>query len=224
MIDIYCDCGNLEQMREARKNPLVKGFTTNPSILRSAGVTDYEKFAREALEAVDGLPISFEVFSDEWDDMERQARKIASWGSNVNVKIPITNTKGESAAPLVRKLSDSGIVCNVTAVMTQEQIERFIDMNIIISVFAGRIADTGVDPDFLDGAGRQVNNKPKFLWASSREVLNIYQAEEACYDIITVTPDLLAKYEKLKGKDLTEYSLETCKMFYDDAKKAGFVL
>lgn len=211
-------------MREGRKNPLVKGFTTNPTILANAGVKDYETFAKDALQIVEGLPISFEVFSDEWDEMERQARKIASWGSNVNVKIPVTNTRGESAAPLVRKLSDIGIVCNVTAVMTQEQIECFIDMSVIISVFAGRIADTGIDPIFLDGAGRQVNGKPKFLWASPREVLNIYQADKACYDIITVTPDLLKKYEQLKGKDLTEFSLDTVKMFYNDAAKAGYEL
>jgi transaldolase len=224
MIDIYLDGADLNAMREGRKNPLVKGFTTNPALIRAAGVTDYETFCREALEIVDGLPISFEVFSDEWDDMERQARKIASWGRNVNVKIPVTNTRGESAAPLVRKLSDSGIMCNVTAVFTQEQIEYLINMNVIISVFAGRIADTGVDPIFLDGAGRQVNGKPKFLWASSREVLNIYQAARSRYDIITVTPDLLKKYEQLKNKDLTEFSLDTVKMFYNDAQKAGYIL
>ena len=150
MIDIYLDCADLAQMKEGRKNPLVKGFTTNPTLMRTAGVTDYEAFAKEALQIVEGLPISFEVFSDEWDEMEKQARKIASWGKNVNVKIPITNTKGESAAPLVAKLSVNNITCNVTAILTKQQalslaeqtihyIEGRGNPNIIISIFCGRI-------------------------------------------------------------------------------------
>jgi transaldolase len=233
MIDIYLDSANLDDMREGRKNPLVKGFTTNPSILRKAGVTDYEAFAKDALQVVEGLPISFEVFSDEWDEMERQARKIASWGSNVNVKIPITNTKGDSAAKLVRKLSDDGIVCNVTAVFTIDQMNNIIPLlktSSIISIFIGRIMDTGRP---LYGSSQVIFDASyiakryegiKILWASSREVFNMYQAEQYKFDIITVTPDLLAKYEKFKGKDLAELSLDTCKMFYNDAQQAGYKL
>ena len=232
MIDIYFDGADLNAMRDGRKNSLVKGFTTNPSICCAAGVTDYEAFCKEALVIADGLPISFEVFSDEWDEMERQARKIASWGSNVNVKIPVTNTKGESAAKLVRKLSDDGIICNVTAVFTQEQlydILNHINKNdeIIISIFAGRIADTFIAPRNLISTIMQMTcglTRPQFLWASTREVLNIKQAEKCGCDIITVTPDLLKKYESLKDKNLTEYSLDTVKMFYNDAQKAGYTL
>lgn len=229
MIDIYLDGANLDAMREGRKNPLVKGFTTNPSLARAAGVTDYETFCKEALAIADGLPISFEVFSDEWDDMERQARLIASWGGNVNVKIPVTNTKGESAAPLVRKLSDSGILCNVTAIFTGAQVENILEKinrndPVILSVFCGRIADTGVVPQRLSPFYTSGLRKIKYLWASSREVLNITHAEEQGFDIITVTSDLLKKYEQLKNKDLTEFSLDTVKMFYNDAQKAGYKL
>ncbi len=230
MTDIYLDCANLEQMREGRKNPLVRGFTTNPTLMRQAGVTDYEAFAKEALQIVEGLPISFEVFSDKWDEMERQARKIASWGSNVNVKIPVTNTKGESAAPLVKRLSNDGIVCNVTAVFTNQQVAEIMDaifpsQDAIISIFAGRIADTGVEPRLQSAICLvEDNSYVKILWASCREVLNIYQAEEQGCHIITVTPDLLAKYEKFKGKDLAEFSLDTVKMFYNDAQKAEYNL
>lgn len=227
MIDIYLDCADLDGIRAGRANPLVKGFTTNPSLLRAAGVTDYEAFAKDALQIVDGLPISFEVFADDMPEMERQARKIASWGSNVNVKIPVTNTKGESMAPLVRKLLDSGIMCNVTAVFTMQQISSIVNfvnpekIPVILSMFCGRIADSGIEPPVIQTPR---SSTIKFLWASSREVLNIYQALKYNYDIITVTPDLLAKYEKLKGKDLNEFSLDTVKMFYNDAQKAGYVL
>ena len=238
MTDIYCDCADLEQIREMKKNPLVCGFTTNPTLIRNAGVTDYEAFCKEALQIVEGLPISFEVFSDEWDEMEKQARKIASWGKNVNVKIPITNTKGESAAPLVAKLSVNNITCNVTAILTKQQalslaeqtipyIEGRGNPNIIISIFCGRISDAGYDPEesvyYTKGIFSK-NDKAKILWASTREVLNIYQAEKCGCHIITVTPDLLKRYEALKGKDLTEYSRDTVRMFYNDAKKAGYTL
>jgi transaldolase len=226
-IDIYLDGANLEAMCEGRKNPLVRGFTTNPSLARQAGVTDYEAFCKEALEIADGLPISFEVFSDEWDEMECQARKIASWGSNVNVKIPITNTEGESAAPLVKKLSDDGIVCNVTAVFTEEQVNEIAKAmkSGIISIFAGRITDTGGDAESII-ANAVVDTDPpiKILWASCREVLNIYQASNQGCHIITVTPDILSRYEKFKDKDLTEFSLDTVRMFYNDAAKSGYVL
>jgi transaldolase len=227
MIDIYLDGADLNAMREARKNPLVRGFTCNPTLMKQSGITDYESFAKEALEIVDGLPISFEVFSDEWDDMERQARKIASWGSNVNVKIPITNTKGESAAKLIRRLSYDGIVCNVTAVFTEKQIkEASEEMDEgIISIFAGRIADTGECPEtIIANAVVDVAAPIKILWASPREVLNIYQANAQGCHIITVPLDMLKKYEHLKGKNLTEFSLDTCKMFYNDAQKAGYKL
>lgn len=232
MMDIYLDGADLNAMREGRKNPLVKGFTTNPSICRAAGITNYESFCKEALEIADGLPISFEVFSDEWDEMERQARKIASWGKNVNVKIPITNTKGESAAPLVRKLSDDGIVCNVTAVFTVEQLKEILDYRVrgIISIFIGRIMDTGRP---LTGSSQILFDASyiakrydgiKILWASSREVFNIYQAEHYGFNIITIPPDMLKKYEQLKGKDLKEFSLDTVKMFHDDALKSNYQL
>lgn len=229
MIDIYLDGADLNAMRDGRKNPLVKGFTTNPSLCRASSITDYESFCKEALEIADGLPISFEVFSDEWDEMERQARKIASWGSNVNVKIPVTNTKGESAALLVRKLSDGGILCNVTGVFTNLQVHDILSTinrndSVIISVFCGRISDTSVEPCNFISTLYFGNTTIKYLWASCREVLNIYHAEKSGFHIITVPPDMLKKYETLKGKDLTEYSLDTVKMFYNDAQKAGYTL
>ena len=228
MINIFLDGADLNAMREWRKNELVKGFTSNPALMRAAGVTDYESFAREAVEIADGLPISFEVISDEWDEMEKQARKIASWGKNIYVKIPVTNTKGESAAPLVRKLSDSGITCNVTAVFTDEQVGEILsEVNpndpIIISVFCGRIADTSRFPSRPELFGQRRHNV-KYLWASTRQILNILQAEKQNFDIITVPPLLLKKYEELKDKDLNEFSLDTVKLFYEDARKAGYVL
>lgn len=235
MIDIYLDCADLEQIREGVKNTLVKGVTTNPTLMAKAGVTDYERFAKDALQIVEGLPISLEVFSDDFSDMERQARKIASWGPNVNVKIPITATDGAYATSLISRLSSDGISCNVTAVFTLPQIYRIANAldsrnpvaHSIISIFAGRIADTSIDPiPLLREIVYIAKTRPdiKILWASCREVLNIYQAEECGCHIITVTPDLLKKYDTLRGKDLTEYSLETVSMFYDDAKKAGFQL
>lgn len=227
MIDIYLDCADLAQIRGAVRNPIVKGVTTNPSLMRAAGVTDYEAFAKEALEIVNGLPISFEVFSDEWDEMERQARKIASWGSNVNVKIPVTNTRGESATLLVKRLTDSEIFCNVTAVFTSQQIEEISKvMNKgIISIFAGRMADTGVNAcDTIVFNKDSLHKDVKILWASTREIFNIYEAELYGCHIVTVSPELLEKYEALKGKDLAEYSLDTVKQFYNDARKAEFTL
>jgi transaldolase len=232
MIDLYCDCADLAQIKQARANPLVKGFTTNPTLMRAAGVTDYEAFCHEALEAVDGLPISFEVFSDDLADMERQARKLASFAPNVNVKIPVSNTKGIFNMHMVRDLSDEGVICNVTAVTTQSQAWGIIsaanpDNEMIISVFAGRIADTGIDPILvMNNILHMLKLRPKIkiLWASPREVLNIYQAYTCGCHIITITPDMLKKYEQLKGKDLTEFSLDTVNMFYNDAQKAGYTL
>lgn len=227
MIDIYADTASLDEIRSMKMNPLVKGFTTNPTLMAKAGIIDYEAFAKDALQIAEGLPISFEVFSDEWDEMERQARKIASWGSNVNVKIPVTNTRGESAAPLVHRLSDSGTVCNVTAVFTEGQVNDIAKVmkRGIISIFAGRITDAGEDAESIVANAVFDTDRPiKILWASCREVLNIYQAMMHGCHIITVSPDLLKKYEQYKDKDLTEFSLETVKMFYNDAQKAGFKL
>ena len=229
MTDIYMDTADLEEIRIGRENPLVKGFTTNPSVMRKAGVTDYEAFAKDALRIADGLPVSFEVIADDFETMERQARKIASWG-NVYVKIPITNTKGELSTPLIQKLSEDGIICNVTAVFTFAQIDAAIKAmrysgRGIISVFAGRIADSGVFPEiFIRYALEMVPPGIKVLWASPREIYNIKQAELCGCHIITVPPEMLRKYEEVRGKELNEFSLETVKQFYEDAKAAGYKL
>lgn len=230
-LSIYADGADLESIKQAKKNPLVKGFTTNPTLMRQAGVTDYEAFAKAALEVVDGMPLSLEVFSDDFEEMEWQARKIASWGKNVNVKIPVTNTKGKSAAKLVKSLSDDGIICNVTALMTLEQVEEITESlnpqtEAIISVFAGRIADTGLDPMPLMREAVSIaaaKPKAKMLWASPREALNIVQADEVGCHIITVTPALLSKVSSF-NKDLNQFSMETVQMFYNDAKASGFAL
>ena len=230
-IKLFADGSNLEQMRAVAGDPLVSGFTTNPSLCRQAGVKDYESFAKQALEIVKGKPISFEVFADDFREMERQTRKIASWGENIYVKIPVTNTRNESSMNLVRCLSYSGVKVNVTAAMTLEQVrDAAIALDggapSIISVFAGRIADTGVNPvPLMTAAVKMVHgcHNVELLWASSREVLNIFQANDAGCDIITVTADLLAKL-KTVGKDLRQYSLETVKMFHDDAVESGYVL
>jgi transaldolase len=230
-IKIFADGADRRGIVEHAENPLVKGFTTNPTLMRKAGISDYESFARDILTIVTDRPVSFEVFSDEFDEMEMQALKIASWGSNVVVKIPVTTTTGESCAPLISRLTANGVALNVTAVMTLRQI-RVVTESLaggapsIVSVFAGRIADTGVDPVPLMEAGRElcrVYDNIELLWASPREVLNIIQADEMGCDIITVTNDLLAKLGGL-GKDLDAFSLETVKMFANDAASAGFAL
>lgn len=228
---IYADGADLNSIRQSKKNPLIKGFTTNPTLMRQAGVTDYEAFAKEALEIVEGAPLSLEVFSDDVAEMEIQARQIASWGANVNVKIPVTNTKGESAEQLVKSLSDDGITCNVTALFTLHQVEDIVhalnaESDAIISIFAGRIADTGVDPmPLMREAINIASSKPKakVLWASPREALNIVQANETGCHIITVTPDLLKKAASF-NKDLDQFSLETVKMFFTDAQASGYSL
>lgn len=228
-IKIFADGADVEIMKRAYKEGMVKGFTTNPTLMRKAGVDDYELFARRVLKEIKDLPISFEVFSDEFEQMEKEARKIAKWGTNVNVKIPITNTRGESSCPLIRKLSADGIPLNVTAIMTVEQVRAVIKVlskktPSIISVFAGRIADTGRDPVvYMEDAAAIVKNNPcaSLLWASSRELLNIFQAEAAGCHIITVTDDILKKLIFL-GKDLKELSLDTVKMFYRDAQAAEY--
>ena len=230
-ISLYADGADLREMTAARQGGIVNGFTTNPTLMRKSGISDYESFAREALHATDGMPISFEVFADDFDEMERQAMLINTWGETVFVKIPITNTRGESAVPLIARLSAAGVKLNVTAILTLEQVRAVIealDPNTpaIVSVFAGRIADTGRDPvPLMREAAEIVKQKPKaqLLWASPRELLNVIQADEVGCHIITVTPDILKKLSMI-GKSLDELSLDTVKMFYNDAAAAGFRL
>ena len=212
-------------------DPLIRGFTTNTTLMRKAGVADYKSFAIEALNIVTDRPISFEVFADDFDEMEAQALEISSWGDNVNVKIPITNTKGDSAVPLVGRLSGKGVVVNVTAMFTLDHVRSVIDVldaetAAILSVFAGRVADSGRDPvPHMKKAVEIAAAKPnaEILWASPRELLNIFQADAVGCHIITVTNDVLKKLSGI-GKDLEAFSLETVKMFYDDAAAAGYTI
>jgi transaldolase len=230
-IKLFMDGASLHEMCRAYSSRAVQGFTTNPSLMRKAGIDDYERFARAAVEAIPDLPISFEVFSDDFDGMEREARIIASWGENIYVKVPVCNTKGQPTIPLIRKLSEEGYALNVTAVMTLEQVRAISDaitgeVPTIISVFAGRIADTGRDPiPIMAEAVRTISGKSKaeLLWASPRELLNLFHAEQCGCHIITATGDVINK-TPLIGKDLHEYSIETVKMFYDDARSSGFRL
>jgi transaldolase len=230
-VKIFADCADLKGIKALYANPLVKGFTTNPSLMRNAGVDDYQLFAREVLAAVPDRPISFEVFADDLEEMERQARVIATWGDNVYVKIPVTNTKRESSGPLIESLSKSGVQVNVTAIFTAEQVETITEslsptVPAVISVFAGRIADTGVDPlPLMRESAAIIGARPKaeLLWASTRELLNVYQAEEAGCHIITVTPEIIKRLS-LVGKDLIAYSLETVTTFYNDARAANYLL
>jgi transaldolase len=228
-IKLFADGANLQEMTEAYNAGLVSGFTTNPTLMRKAGVKNYGEFAKAALCAIPDLPISFEVFADDLHGMETEARKIAGWGGNVYVKIPVTNTKGESTAPLIKKLSHEGLQLNITAILTTGQVRRVAEALApstpsIVSVFAGRIADTGVDPmPIMQEAAAILKSKPKaeLLWASSREILNIAQAELCGCHIITVTNDILKKHPLL-GKELHELSLDTVKMFHSDAHSAGY--
>jgi transaldolase len=230
-IKIFADGADVREMVDAYRRGQVRGFTTNPTLMRRAGVADYEAFAREALQAITDLPISFEVFSDEIDEMARQARKIAAWGPNVYVKIPVTNTQGVPTAGLVRSLSAEGIQLNVTAILTVEQVRAVVDAldertPSVVSVFAGRIADAGRDPiPIMCQALEIVRTKPRaeLLWASPREVLNVVQADCIGCHIITVTADLIRKIGSL-GKDLSLVSLETVRMFHGDARAAGYAL
>ncbi len=229
-IAIFADGADREKMIRRYRAGEAQGFTTNPTLMAKAGIRDYEGFARGVLAEIRDLPISFEVFSDEFGEMESQALKIGSWGPNVNAKIPICNTKGESALPLVRRLLDRGQL-NVTAILTEAQISSLREVlrpqdDVIVSIFAGRIADTGVDPmPIMRRAVSLYRDLPlaKILWASSREALNIYQAETCGCHIITVTDELIAKLA-LGGKDLHQLSVETVKMFFDDARKSGFAV
>ncbi|MEA2988171.1 MAG: transaldolase [Alphaproteobacteria bacterium] len=230
-VKIFADGADLKAMREAAANPLIKGFTTNPSLMRGAGVNDYKAFALDVLKLIPDRPISFEVFADDFSSMEDQAYEIASWGKNVYVKIPVSNTKSEFSGPLIAKLSRAGIKLNVTAIMTLEQVSRVgaalaEATPAVVSVFAGRIADTGVDPvPHMTEALKRLQNRPKaeLLWASPREVLNIFQADAIGCHVITVTNDHLKKLS-LVGKNLDDYSRETVEMFYKDAVSAGFTI
>jgi len=230
-VKIFADGADLDGILELYRNPHITGFTTNPTLMQKSGISDYEKFSRQVLEHIPDRPISFEVFSDEFDEMERQARKIASWGKNVYVKIPVTNTRRESSVELVRKLALEGVQLNVTALMTLEQVSKVSKAledhaPSYISVFAGRIADTGRDPMPLMKEAVEIMSAYKtqeLIWASPRELLNIFHADEIGCQVITVTHDILKKLA-LVGKDLGEYSLDTVKMFYSDAQKAGFKL
>lgn len=230
-VKIFADGADKTSIAELYKNPLIKGFTTNPTLMNKAGIKDYETFAREMIEIVPDLPISFEVFADDFDEMERQASKIASWGHNVYVKIPITNTKGEYSHKLIKKLSGDGIKVNVTAVMTLGQVHESCwalqdGVPAYISVFAGRIADTGRDPvPYIKISADVLKGHPdvELIWASPRELLNVFEADGVGCHIITATSDILKKLS-LVGKNLHEYSLETVQMFYNDAQKAGYIL
>lgn len=228
-VKIYADGADIKHILSLASNPIIKGFTTNPSLMRAAGVTDYESFARDLLAQVQTHPISFEVFADDLADMEAQARQIATWGSNVYVKIPITNTKGVSTAGIISRLSEAGIALNVTAILTMDQVVEVtealaVDTPAVVSVFAGRMADTGVDPIPMMLACKEVmcsRPKAKLLWASTRELLNIFHAEQSKSDIITVPHSMLQKLD-LIGKNLETYSLETVQMFCKDAIASAY--
>ena len=230
-VKLFSDGADVADMLRVYKEGLVRGFTTNPTLMKKAGICDYEAFAREALHQITDCPISFEVFSDDFASMEREARIIHSWGPNVNIKIPVMNTQGQSTTPLIQKLSAEGMQLNVTAILTLQQVREVVDalaptVPAIVSVFAGRIADTGRDPIPLMKQAREiVRQKPlaELLWASTREVLNIFQADACGCDIITVTPDIMNKLAMF-DKDLHQLSLETVRMFYQDAQAAGFKL
>lgn len=230
-VKIFADGADLDGIAKMYANPQIRGFTTNPTLMRKAGIPDYEAFARKVLAVVPDRPVSFEVFADDFDAMEKQAREIASWGRNVNVKIPVTNTRREFAGPLIHKLSGDGIVLNITAILTLDQVSAVAEhlspeTPAIVSVFAGRVADTGVDPvPLMTEAVRILKSRPKaeLLWASPRELLNLFHADAVGCHIITVTNDVLAKLP-LVGKSLDNYSLETVQMFYRDAQAAGYTI
>ena len=230
-IKIFADGADLESMRALAERPYVRGFTTNPTLMHKAGVRDYRRFAREVIAAIPDRPISFEVFSDDFSEMEQQARDIATWGSLVYVKIPITNTRGESAIGVVKRLSHSGVRVNVTAILTLDQVHEAVEALAggapsNVSMFAGRIADTGRDPvPLMACAAARVAHAPgiELIWASPRELLNLFQADTIGCHIITLPTDILNKLD-LIGKDLGEFSLDTVKMFRRDAERAGLTL
>ncbi|QXO93534.1 transaldolase [Methanospirillum purgamenti] len=228
-IKLFADGADLNGMIEEYNKGIVSGFTTNPTLMKKAGVQDYEKFAKEVIKLIPDLPISFEVFSDDFQNMEREAKIISGWGKNVYIKIPITNTKGEFSIPLIKKLSHDGLQLNITAILTLNQVKGVFEVlspetPAIVSIFAGRIADTGCDPIPIMSEAAAIlkpNEKTELLWASTRELLNLFQAEKCGCHIITITNDILKKLS-LVGKDLSELSLETVHMFYADAQSAGY--
>ena len=230
-VKLFADGADLESMLTLYRDPKIEGFTTNPTLMNKVGITDYESFAKEVLAAIPDRPVSFEVFADDLPNMLAKAKVIASWGSNVNVKIPITNTKGEFTGPIIEELATSGVQLNITAIMTLEQVKAVAEKlspetPAIVSVFAGRIADTGIDPmPVMSDCVKILEKLPKakLLWASPRELLNIIQADEVGCHIITATPDVLGKL-KLLEKNLTEFSLETVQMFFNDAEAAGYTI
>ena len=231
-IHIYADGADKAGILDLYAKPYIRGLTTNPTLMKKAGITDYEAFAKDILQTVTAKPISLEVFADDFPEMKRQALKIAGWGRNVYVKIPITNTRAESAVPLIRELAAQGVQLNITAILTLEQVRAVAAVlnpavPSVVSVFAGRIADTGVDPMPIMRESRQIlagQPKAELLWASVREVLNIVQAEQSGCHIVTVQHDILAKAAKLLGMDLGALSLDTVKMFANDAASAGYKL
>lgn len=230
-VRIFADGAELPVMLDMYKKPWIKGFTTNPTLMRKAGILDYRAFAHQVLAAIPDRPISFEVFSDEFDEMERQALEIASWAENVNVKIPVTNTRGQFAGPLMKRLSAAGVPLNITAVMTVDQVAAIVDSLVpgpsaFVSVFAGRIADTGRDPiPIMTASLGRLRARPhtELIWASPRELLNVFQADAIGCHVITVTDEILKKLA-LVGRDLTAFSLDTVEMFRADAVRAGYTL
>jgi len=230
-IKLFADGAEKKSMLELYANPLIQGFTTNPTLMRKANIADYQAFALDTLAAIPDRPVSFEVFADDFSEMERQATLIDSWGPNVYVKIPVTNMQRESACPLINKLSHRGVKVNVTAILTLEQVREVVcalegGAPSYVSVFAGRIADTGIDPvPMMAETVRIARRHPgmEVIWASPRELLNVFQADSIGCHVITATPDVLKKLA-LVGKDLAEYSLETVRMFGDDAARSGFSL
>lgn len=231
-VKVFADGADRTGMINLYNNPLISGLTTNPTLMRKAGISNYEVFAKEILGVITEKPISFEVFSDEPDEMRRQAMRIASWGSNVYVKIPITNTRGESMAPLIHTLANEGIKLNITAILTLQQVRQVAQclsetVPAVVSVFAGRIADTGVNPEpFMRASKCLLESRPlaELLWASVREVLNIFQADRCGCDIVTVPHEIMTKALKMAGADLAALSLDTVRMFAADAAAAGFTL
>lgn len=230
-VRLFADGADLSGMIEMASKPYIAGLTTNPTLMNKAGISDYVRFAKEVVKEIPDKPISFEVFSDDLDEMKTQALKIASWGENVNVKIPITNTKGQDTSTVLREITNLGVKVNVTALMTTTQVAKVIeelnpDITSYISIFAGRIADTGVDPTPIMLGALNImnqNSNSSLIWASPRELLNIFQADSIGCHIITATNEILKKLN-LVGYDLDQYSLDTVRMFYKDAKEAGYEL
>lgn len=231
-IKIFADGADKNALLELNRSPLIRGMTTNPTLMRKAGISDYESFAREVLESIRDKPIAFEVFADDFPEMRRQALKIRGWQSNVYVKIPITNTRADSSLPLVRELAHEEVKLNITAITTLQQVRRVAEalnpsVPAIVSVFAGRVADAGVDPmPLMRAAGALLDELPQaeLLWASVREVLNVFQADCCGCDIVTVPNDILHKALRTAGLELEQMSLDTVRMFAADAEAAGFRL